>query len=105
MTHVTFFICHGKPVGFEAVGHSDYADEGSDIVCAAVSAVTQVAAVQAENVLNMKGAVMSDERKALLRVRGEGGKSWEDLLAATELFLTELAAQYPEHLKIHTTEV
>lgn len=30
-------------VGFTASGHSDYADEGEDIVCAALSAITQTA--------------------------------------------------------------
>ena len=105
MTKVVFLRRRGQLVGFEATGHSGYADEGSDIVCAAVSAVTQTAAIQAQTVLNMKNAVTPDEDKALLRVVGDGNDSWAASLEAMRLFLTELSAQYPGHLKIHITEV
>ena len=33
----------GRLCGFIVEGHADYAEEGSDIVCAAVSALTQTA--------------------------------------------------------------
>lgn len=41
----TVIITHegGFITGFTASGHSDYAQEGEDIVCAAVSAITQTA--------------------------------------------------------------
>lgn len=105
MTEVTFFRRNGKLLGFSSEGHSGYADEGSDIVCAAVSAVTQTAAIQAEEVLHMKDAVTVDEEQALLSVIGDGGEPWYSALAAAELFLSELARQYPEHLTTRITEV
>lgn len=105
MTKVVFFRRRGQFIGFEATGHSGYAEEGSDIVCAAVSAVTQTAAIQAENVLNMKEAVTTDEAQAVLRVMGDGGEAWYSSLEAMRIFLTELSGQYPKHLKIHITEV
>ena len=106
MTKVEFFRRRGQLVGFEATGHSGYADEGSDIVCAAVSALTQTAAIQAETVLNRKDAVTVDEAKTLLRVVNEDGNdAWASSLEAMRLFLTELSAQYPKHLKLHITEV
>lgn len=38
MTQITFYRDHkGKPVGFQAKDHAGYAEEGQDIVCAAVS--------------------------------------------------------------------
>ncbi len=105
MTEVRFFRCHSHLIGFEATGHSGYADGGSDIVCAAVSAVTQTAAIQAETVLNMKDAVSVSEEGATLRAMGDGGEAWETALEAMRLFLTELSRQYPKHLTIHITEV
>ena len=39
MTEVIFHTEASRIVGFEAKGHSGYAEEGSDIVCAAVSSV------------------------------------------------------------------
>ena len=45
MTSVEFRTKDGKFVGVTCSGHSDYAEEGSDIVCAAVSSVVQTAAL------------------------------------------------------------
>ena len=36
MTTVQFRMEGGRITGFDAVGHSGYAEEGTDIVCAAV---------------------------------------------------------------------
>lgn len=106
MTEVVFFRRRGQLIGFEATGHSGYAEEGSDIVCAAVSAVTQTAAIQAEDVLCMQDAVTVDETGATLRVCGDdGGAPWHSALEAMRIFLSELAAQYPEHVKTRITEV
>lgn len=43
MTKVRFFRNNGKFVGVECEGHTGYAEEGSDIVCAALSSVVQTA--------------------------------------------------------------
>ena len=105
MTRVTFFYRDKTPCGFSAEGHSGFAEEGSDIVCAAVSAVTQTAAIQAEDVLHMENAVYTDEKRAFLKVTGDGGAPWAAMLKAMELFMSQLAAQYPEHLTLTITEV
>lgn len=43
MTHIVFFRDRSSRfIGFSVSGHSGYADEGSDIVCAAVSACTEL---------------------------------------------------------------
>lgn len=41
MTNITFYKRDKAYIGFEISGHSGYADKGSDIVCAAISAVTE----------------------------------------------------------------
>lgn len=105
MTKITFFRRSGRFVGFCAEGHSGFSDEGSDIVCAAVSAVTQTAAIQAEEILGMKGAATSDEEGATLKVVGDGGEPWHCAVAAAEIFLSALSEQYPEHVSTTITEV
>lgn len=105
MTKVVFFRREGKLIGFEAQGHSGYAEEGSDIVCAAVSAVTQTLAIQAETVLEMKETVFTDEKKALLRVTGESNDAWESALTAAEIYLSEVSRQYSRYLTTRITEV
>ena len=39
MTRITLFRSRSHAIGFEAEGHTGYAEEGSDIVCAAISAL------------------------------------------------------------------
>jgi len=41
MTRVEFIKADGMYTGFSAKGHSGYAEAGEDIVCSAVSALTQ----------------------------------------------------------------
>ena len=42
MTKITFFKRNGVYYGFRETGHSGFADEGDDIVCAAISAMTML---------------------------------------------------------------
>ena len=37
MTNITFYKTNNSFVGFRVSGHSGYAEEGSDIVCAGIS--------------------------------------------------------------------
>lgn len=44
MTKIELFRSYdGRICGFDARGHANYADYGDDIVCAAISAITQTA--------------------------------------------------------------
>ena len=41
MTHITIYkSTNGGIVGFRSAGHAGYAEEGSDIICSAVSILT-----------------------------------------------------------------
>ena len=42
MTKIEFFNHDGRINGFAVSGHSGYAEEGSDIVCAAVSSAVKL---------------------------------------------------------------
>ena len=42
MTTVTFHMEGERIVGFTVQGHSGYADEGSDIICAAVTSAVRL---------------------------------------------------------------
>ena len=43
MTRCEFFMEDERITGFSVSGHSGYAEEGSDIVCAAISALVTMA--------------------------------------------------------------
>ena len=57
MTDVTILRCKKDIAGFEVHGHSGYADEGSDIVCSAVSALTQTAVIGLQELLKLTPAL------------------------------------------------
>ena len=42
MTTVTFYTEGRRIIGFDATGHSGYAAEGGDIVCAAVTSTVRL---------------------------------------------------------------
>ena len=53
-------------IGFEASGHSGYADAGSDIVCAAVSILTQASLNGLLNVVKAPVMFERDDESAIL---------------------------------------
>ena len=52
--------------GFQAVGHADFADYGEDIVCAAVSVLTQTAVLGLKEVIGVDCLVDMDEQRGSL---------------------------------------
>lgn len=106
MTTVTFHSEGGRVVGFDLAGHSGYADEGSDIVCASVSSAANVAAAVVNDVLGLSASVKSDAARALLSFRIPGGLSETDeatcqnLFAGMMVYLSELSREYPAFLAV-----
>ncbi len=87
MTKITFYQDNNKRfTGFVSEGHSDYAEEGSDIVCAAVSALIINTINSVEQLTVDSPAVEEDPERAFIRFRLEEGSS-----AETQLLLRSLA--------------
>ena len=42
MTRVTFYLSHEQIEAVDLLGHAGYADEGEDIVCAAITSAVQM---------------------------------------------------------------
>lgn len=66
MTKVTIQKNKGNIIGFVVSGHSGYSEEGSDIVCSAISSLSQMACVGLENVLNLKPIIKINSKNAYL---------------------------------------
>lgn len=54
MTNILFQKRDDKFIAFKIEGHSGYADKGEDIVCAAISALSQSVVIGLEEVLYIK---------------------------------------------------
>ena len=72
MTTVTFHTKDGRITGFDAEGHSGYAEAGADIVCAAVTSAVRLAECTVNEVLGVCAAVRADERTAAISFRLPG---------------------------------
>ena len=109
MTTVRFYVSGGEFVGFEVTGHTGYAEEGSDIVCSAVSALTQTAVIGLTEVLKLPSAV--EIKNAHLYFMLESGLDEKSRREAQILFQTlrlglgSIADTYGTYLKLVEKEV
>ena len=90
-------------------GHTDYAEVGSDIVCASISSVIYMALGGIENVLNTQfGYETGDgylEFVLPCDLNDDKIKEINILLDSMYLFLKELEKQYPNNVMITELEV
>ncbi len=82
-------------------GHSGYAEAGGDIVCAAVSALTQTAAIALEN-----GVTQADEEAAFLAIELPNHLPLNEMHDAQVIMrailggLAAIAEEYPRYVSI-----
>ncbi len=101
MTTVRFLERGGRLYGFEASGHAGYAESGEDIVCAAVSALTQSTLLGLGEVLKAPVEWSADEKKGALRAFvPESTEGTEILFRTLEAGLKNIAGQYPDWVGI-----
>jgi hypothetical protein len=103
MTHVTLFTdSQERLTGFECTGHSGYAQSGSDIVCAAVSALSLTCINAMESVAGIKPVV--DESDGYLIVQINERQMSHDaqvILKTFEQGIKDIAASYPKYVRFH----
>ena len=106
MTTVTFSTEGRRITGFEVKGHSGYADEGEDIVCAAVTSAVRLCECAVNDVLGLEASVKVRQKDASisLKLPGSLGQTNEStcqtLLTALMVYLTELHEEYPENISV-----
>ena len=106
MTTITFRMEGDRITGFDSQGHSGYAEAGADIVCAAISALTQSTLNGLKNVL--KAPVMFDQdddgafiEASLTPEASEAEIQQAQLLLVTlEQGLQAIQRGYPRNLRI-----
>lgn len=106
MTTVVLYREGETLIGVESRGHSGFAEEGEDVVCAAVSTLLYALLVGLVDVARVEGvAGEADPEVPLIKVAWPRERADEiSLLTKTvELSLREIASGSPEHVDI--TEV
>ena len=104
MTRCEFFTEDERITGFSVSGHSGYSEAGSDIVCAAVSAVVTMAEATINDVLGAKAKVRvknEDARITLtLPASCDEEESVQAVLAGMMLTLCSLRDDYPDYIEV-----
>ena len=106
MTTVTFCSEGSRIVGFEVKGHSGYAPQGEDIVCAAVTSAVRLTECAINDVLGLEAAVKVRDKDAsiTLKLPANLGQTHEStcqtLLAALMVHFVQLAEEYPDHITV-----
>ncbi len=91
-------------VGFCVKGHSGYADEGSDIVCAAITSAVRLTECAVNDVLGLEASVKVKGDQVSLKLPGSLGQTNEStcqaLMTALMVYLAELHEEYPENIMV-----
>lgn len=102
MTRVTFYLSHGQIEAVDLLGHAGYADEGEDIVCAAITSAVQMTHALLYDVQKIAVDTVIEDEGAHIRLTLPARElgAGQDGMRALRIFYTELAAQYPEFLSV-----
>ena len=97
MIRATFYRKGDKLRGFEISGHSGYAEEGSDIICASVSSAAYMAVNTVTEVIGEYGEATVDE--GYLKFTTESDKAEvQTVLKGLQLHVKALAEDYNEYI-------
>ena len=106
MTEVIFHTEASRIVGFEAKGHSGYAEEGEDIVCAAVTSAVRLTECTINDVLGLEASVKVREKDTSITLKlpsslGQTNESiCQALLTGMMVHFVQLAEEYPEFISV-----
>ena len=106
MTTVSFHLEGSRIVGFDVQGHSGFADEGNDIVCAAITSAVRLCECAINDVLGLEASVKVRQKDASISLKLPGGlgqtneSTCQTLLTALMVYLTELHEEYPENISV-----
>ena len=97
MTTAEFHTEGRRITGFTVRGHSGYAPEGEDIVCAAVTSAVRLVECAVNDVLGLDASIT-------LKLPANLGQTHEStcqtLLAALMVHFVQLAEEYPDHITV-----
>ena len=100
MIRLTLHKRDGQWTGFECRGHAGYADEGQDIVCAAVSILTTTCANALETVAGATPQVQAAPGDMRLSLPENAGHDAQVIISAMRQGLCDLAEEYPRYFQL-----
>ncbi len=105
MITVTFLKSANLLYGFKISGHSGYAEQGSDIVCAAVSSASVMAANTITEIQHIGAEVTDGDGFLSLKLPLSEADKACDIMQGLLLHMTALCEQYKKFIKLKISEV
>ena len=101
MIKIQIIIDNSQILKVEVKGHADYADKGSDIVCAAVSAIVQTAGHEVEK-MSKNSTCEKEGYYSIIteKIDDENSRDAQIILKTMQNGLAELQEQYPKNIKL-----
>ncbi len=103
MTKVEIFRKNGNIIGYKASGHSEYSEQGSDIICSAISTSLQMTLIGIQEVLKLKVDFKINDGFLdvdLKNISQDKLTQTNILTEAMAIFLKELTKQYPKYIRL-----
>lgn len=100
MTTAKFLFADDLIVSFELSGHSGYGEEGTDIVCSAVSSAVYMAANTITEILKLNPETAVRNGYLRVQMNLEDARKSKAITDGLYLHLSELQCQYPNNLKL-----
>ena len=104
MITATFHLDGKRIVSFQVEGHSGLADEGEDVLCAAVTSAVRLTECAVNDVLGLEASVKVKSEKALISLKlpvglGQTNESTcQTLLTGLMVYFTQLQEEYPDNI-------
>ena len=101
MISIEFYSGINGLCGFEATGHSMSADSGEDIICAAVSMLTQNLVNSIQNLTQDKVACVIESGKVIINLDFENlSEQTKTLIDSFFLGICSIANEFPNNVKV-----
>jgi hypothetical protein len=103
MTKVEIFRKNGNIIGYKASGHSGYSEQGSDIICSAISTSLQMTLIGIQEILKLKVDFKINDGFLdvdLKNISQDKLTQTNILTEAMAMFLKELTKQYPKYIRL-----
>jgi hypothetical protein len=103
MTKVEIFRKNSNIIGYKASGHSGYSEQGSDIICSAISTSLQMTLIGIQEVLKLKVDFKINDGFLdvdLKNISQDKLTQTNILTEAMAIFLKELTKQYPKYIRL-----
>ena len=106
MTTVIFHTEGGRITGFDAAGHSGFAPEGEDVVCAAITSALRLVECTVNDVMGLAASVKVSEKDTRIVFRLPGGlapgaeSTCQALLTGLMVYFTDLHEEYPQFVEV-----